>query len=169
MSKETSSRSTVIKNFRELGAHCVRIEDALGPGVPDLNISWRSPGNIDKDFGNDAWVEFKHVKEKAVPKRLTTPLKIGLTKEQQLWLDARSLVGGRCGVIICIEANVHNSKNCWVLYANNDGYDDITFRWMLKYLVKGMTLDDIMNQSDMRWTGDFKPMALVCLERIMGS
>ncbi len=69
--------------------HYQRIEDKLQTGIPDLNLAYH---------GHECWIEFKHLD--AFPKRISTSVHIGLTKEQVVWLKLRVLAGGLVYVLV---------------------------------------------------------------------
>jgi penicillin-binding protein-related factor A (putative recombinase) len=71
--------------------HYQRIEDKLQTGIPDLNLAYH---------GHECWIEMKYLE--SFPKRRSTPIRIGLTKEQALWLKRRAAVGGSVFVLVQI-------------------------------------------------------------------
>lgn len=83
---ESSAWSTLRKN---LDGSKQRFEDKLAAGIPDTN--WKSA-----ELDCDVWLEGKHLKD--WPVRPTTPVRVGLRKEQALWLKLRKRVGGKCFV-----------------------------------------------------------------------
>lgn len=126
---EKSSVMTVRKHMTQAGAHFQRIEDAYQPGVPDVNMCL--PGH------GDAWIEFKQMDEEDLPKRATTPVKIGLKPEQALWLRTRKNAGGRA--VVC--AKVHRT---WYV-----------FRDYFEELLKGVLFEELAWMSAWCWTGNF--------------
>lgn len=72
------------KELDKLGLDYCRLEDKSSPGIPDLNIH-------STNFNCDLWVEMKYLIE---PKNLNSMVRIGLRKEQYIWLR-RALHHGR--------------------------------------------------------------------------
>lgn len=66
----------VKKGFEPLMVHCVRIENAVSSGLPDVNCCYN---------GKDFWIELKIVREGRVQ----------LRSSQTAWITARSGFGGR--------------------------------------------------------------------------
>lgn len=75
-------------------AHWARIEDKLTAGIPDINV--KIPG-----FEQDFWIEAKELD--FLPARDSTPIKIGLKREQFMWLRARKRSGGNVRVVAYVE------------------------------------------------------------------
>lgn len=79
------------------GSHWQRLEDSISLGVPDINVavvldtSWR------KNRG-DLWIEAKELD--VLPKRNTTPVRVGLRLEQKLWLEEGKKAGRRVVVAV---------------------------------------------------------------------
>lgn len=88
---EASSWSTLRGTLKRPGLHIQRIEDSMATGIPDTNLCY---------WGKEVWLEGKWVA--ALPKRLTTTVKVGLRVEQATWLEDRALAGGVCMVWIRI-------------------------------------------------------------------
>lgn len=145
---EVHSRRTVVENLRFLGAHCQRIEDSLQPGIFDLNFCYK---------GTEAWVEFKFVESYKIPKRATTPLRIGLTPEQALWGNQRYLAGGRVAVLTRFEALPGVSKPGWTLHRHH--FNDIR---------DGVPISKFFELADTHWEGDFKPRAGQIIRMLTG-
>lgn len=87
---EVSMRHTMKAHFAMKGAHWQRIEDTLSVGVPDINVCWE---------GIEFWIEAKFMEVDSLPKRESTPVRIGLSAEQCLWLRDRKIAGGRVLVV----------------------------------------------------------------------
>lgn len=74
--------------------------------VPDSIYKWKINDNYQGGVadayysGNkgDMWVEYKFLK--ALPVRETTPIKIGLTAQQRVWLNARHDEGRTVAVVV---------------------------------------------------------------------
>ena len=99
---EVSMRHTVKNHVDKLGslAHWQRFEDGSPLGIPDINICIRRV---------EAWVEAKQMDLEDLPKRATTPVRIGLRPEQALWLRNRKLAGGNAYVL----AKIGHEWLCW--------------------------------------------------------
>lgn len=130
---EVNSRRTVVQNLTAVGAHCQRIEDSCSVGIPDLNFCFQCV---------EVWVEFKYVDR--LPKRDTTPIRIGLKPEQALWLNQRAAVGGRVAVLTRMDTPQFNG---WLLHTEG----------IFNGLRDGLTFDILCTTSVMFWEGDFKP------------
>ena len=84
-------------------------EDKFQSGIPDtdfaININTLSiPGHY---FGTrlSGWIELKYVHSR--PKLPGTPIKIGLKREQRIWLKNRWKHGGDCMIIARIEDDIY--------------------------------------------------------------
>lgn len=100
---EASAWATLRKSIAEYTQDIQRFEDVLSRGIPDTNFCYK---------GKEIWLEGKYVK--ALPKRNTTPLKVGLRPEQEAWLSRRSKSGGSCFVWVRINCP-GSSINGWYL------------------------------------------------------
>ena len=70
--------------------HAQRHEDRSARGVPDVSYGLA---------GHSGWIELKHVD--AWPVRDATPVRVGLTQEQAIWLtDRAGCGGGQCFVLL---------------------------------------------------------------------
>ncbi len=99
MSSETGARKTVRDRMQAIrGLHWTRVEGALTPGIPDINMCYK---------GVEAWIEAKEVD--SWPKRSSTIVNIGLRPEQRIWLEERAEAGGRCFVL----AKIGNEWFLW--------------------------------------------------------
>lgn len=158
---EVNSRRTVVENFRALGAHCQRIEDILSVGIPDLNLCYK---------GSEPWVEFKFVKAEDIPKRATTPLRIGLKPEQALWLNQRYAAGGRVAVLTKLEGLALNGqplRPAWVLHKYT-GEVALSGQNVFNMLRDGLPVDQFLKTASVVVTGDFKPRAKDFLSLLTG-
>lgn len=88
------------------GAHCQRIENTVGSGVPDINVCL---------LGMEAWAELKMI----------IPVGVLLRKEQYAWGMRRAQAGGTVVVI----ADDGDFFHCWKFpdvqveaYGNSDKY-----------------------------------------------
>lgn len=91
---EHSATKSVRKHLISYGAHVVRLEDKLTPGIPDLNFCYR---------GCEVWLEGKFVR---LPKRDSTVITFGSsirTLNQSEWMRKRRLAGGCCYFWIRVE------------------------------------------------------------------
>lgn len=70
--------------------HWQRLEDSISLGLPDVSAFAARRG--------DCWIEGKELDK--LPKRNTTPVKVGLRLEQQLWLTEAQEAGRR--VIVAV-------------------------------------------------------------------
>jgi hypothetical protein len=95
-----------------------RHEDRISAGVPDVSYS---------GWGTGGWLELKVLKR--WPARKMTPVKIGLTKEQALWLR-------QCGK--------HGNGNCFILLRVGRG-DFLLFNWQ-----QALALTEPRLQTDIR-------------------
>ncbi len=66
-----------------------KINDNFQGGVADAYYS---------DKGGDLWIEYKYIA--ALPKRSETPVKLGLTGQQTLWLNTRLAEGRNVAVVV---------------------------------------------------------------------
>ena len=80
---EMSAWATLRVKLKAKKAHVQRFEDKLQAGIPDANFCLH---------GTEVWLEGKFLKE--YPKRETTKVKVGLRKEQAVWIENRILAGG---------------------------------------------------------------------------
>jgi hypothetical protein len=149
-----------MNNLKELGATCQRIEDSLRAGIPDINVLWAPGGYNVEDLGasptpthyrtNEGWIEFKFVSK--LPKRELTPVRIGLRKEQKVWLILRAKAGGRACVITKVEPT-----RLWLVHTGH-----------YQALYEGMPIGELCDSAAMCWTGDFKSRAHEVLKLILG-
>lgn len=89
---EASSWSTLrghLMNVDPGRVHIQRVEDKMTTGVPDTNVCL---------LGKEFWLEGKFIRD--LPKRDSTPVKIGLRADQATWLETRHRAGGQCFVWI---------------------------------------------------------------------
>jgi hypothetical protein len=113
---EQSARHTFKKHVDRLGAHWQRFEDSLSVGIPDINICYK---------GKEVWIEAKQFDESKLPKRERTPVRIGLSAEQCLWLTQRRMAGGHVAVLLKL-------GRTWYLFRRN-----------FEALRDGMILEDL--------------------------
>lgn len=99
------------------GWHYQRLEDKNTPGIPDLNIHVPQCG--------DWWLEMKHI-----PK-FTINIKVGLRKEQYIWMYRASKAGRNIGLVVRI-------ADMWLL---------ITDPEMLKFCTEMTTKQILMTNS----------------------
>ena len=84
------------KELDRLGWHYQRFEDKLSPGIPDLNIC--IPAMCRICGSQEWWLELKWLA--SLPEKLgSTPVVVGLRKEQRLWLRAAARAGRNCAVV----------------------------------------------------------------------
>lgn len=90
---EQSMRHTFKKYVDVLkpNAHWQRFEDSLQSGIPDINVCY---------YGEEYWLEAKLMEVEKLPKKSTTPIRIGLSAEQACWLEERAAAGGRTAVLL---------------------------------------------------------------------
>ena len=91
---ENSATKSIRKHLKANGAHVVRLEDKLTPGIPDLNFCYR---------GKEVWLEGKFVR---LPKRDNTLVSFGATHRtlnQSEWMKQRRDSGGCCFFWVRVE------------------------------------------------------------------
>ena len=82
--KESSVRQTIKEKLSDV-AHVCPIENSVGTGIPDVNISYSS---------FDYWMELKYREDS--PKRSHTPVLKGyLRPQQKVWMKHRLLKGSK--------------------------------------------------------------------------
>ncbi len=136
---EVSMRQTMGKHIKALGsaAKWQRIEDSLSVGVPDIFCCVR---------GVNCWIEAKYVDPDDLPKRSSTPVRIGLRPEQALWLRDYKLAGGHAYVVCKI------------------GREWFCFDDYFEQLVTGLRLEQLAEYSVSHWSGGFDYHLIPCYE-----
>lgn len=102
---ENSATRSIRKHLIAHGAHVVRLEDKLTPGIPDLNFCYK---------GVEVWLEGKFVR---LPKRDSTLISFGSslrTLNQSEWMKKRRAAGGQCFFWIRVEGGQ------WYIVSNLD-------------------------------------------------
>ena len=124
---EISMRKTMREHMVLLPhLHWQRVEDLCSVGIPDINFCYS---------GAEYWIEAKWLE--AYPKRPSTPVRLGLTPEQALWLTERRRAGGRT----CVVAKVGRQ---WLVFVDH-----------FTELVRGMPREELERASHVYWLGAF--------------
>lgn len=115
MSSEAGALRTLRKNTLTMypGAQWQRLEDSLAVGLADVTVAIpKFPPLASLSFDDahpkqipikryvqgELWIEAKEVD--ALPKRASTPLRVGLRREQVIWLRAAQAAGRKVCVMV---------------------------------------------------------------------
>jgi hypothetical protein len=81
------------------GPDWVRVENAVGPGTPDVNYSY---------LGFEGWMELKHRPTRPRTDFITAfPEEIGLRPEQKIWINRRTTNGGVVWIVAGVVKEVY--------------------------------------------------------------
>lgn len=105
---------------QHLQGHWTRLTDRLNPGVPD---TWFCFAN-----GIEGGLELKYVASATTPTGRAARFVPGLRPEQVIWLTERSMVGGRCGVLVQV------GQECILLFRGNQARELTTARTLSEWM-----------------------------------
>lgn len=96
----------LLTNLKHLLVHCVRIENAVSSGLPDINCC--------SSAGVEFWIESKIVREQ----------RISFRNSQVAWITVRSGFGGRCWIFAANGSTllVYHGNQVFDLAVNKNGY-----------------------------------------------
>jgi len=106
---EKAFQATVLKHFRARKLHCVKHNDSLTPGIPDLSVY--HPSQL-----KTQWIELKVLPK--LPKSHIAPVKFGFEEEQIYFLCKRNgfgLVKMEREVLLLPAYACTNKLNAWQL------------------------------------------------------